>query len=285
MAGLALFGLLDANSKGLAESYSAAQALLIRHGTLLLLLLAARLVWQEAGGSLWTRHPWLHLTRALSMLGSGIGFFIAFRHLALADGYLVYFTAPFLTLLLARIFLDERIPRAAWLWCAVGFLGVVIALLPQLGQGDAASLTGFAAAMIGTLFYAVNITINRGLRRETGFARIILWPGVVGVLANAPFAAWHWVPPDALDWARLAANGVMAGAASVLLVLAFRHASAARLAPFEFVGLPISVFLDWSLFGTPPEPAVIAGGCVVVLSCIMSERAVMRAQSKPAGKT
>lgn len=279
MLALMLFGVLDANSKGLSTEFSAAQALLIRHGALLALLLAARLLWQGAGGMLWSRHPWLHATRAFSMLGSGICFFIAFRHLPLADGYLVYFTAPFLTLLLARIFLKERVPRAAWIWCAAGFAGVIVALSPQLGQGDAGSLTGFAAAMIGTLFYAVNITINRGLRMETGIARLILWPGVVGVLANLPFAAAQWVQPDAVQWARLIANGVLAGGAAVLLALAFRYATAARLAPFEFIALPWSVTLDWTVFGNAPEPAVILGGVIVVVACVMSERAVRRGQS------
>ena len=285
MGGLLIFGVLDANSKGLSVEFSAAQALLIRHATLLALLLAARMLWQGAGGTLWSRHPWLHATRAFSMLGSGISFFVAFRHLPLADGYLVYFTAPFLTLLLARIFLNERVPRAAWIWCATGFAGVLVALSPQLGQGDAGSLTGFAAAMLGTLFYAVNITINRGLRMEAGIARLILWPGVVGVLANAPFAAVHWVQPDALEWARLIANGVLAGTAAVMLALAFRHATAARLAPFEFIALPWSVALDWAVFGNAPEAAVILGGIIVVVACVMSERAVKRGQAKPPGKT
>ncbi|MCS6890090.1 MAG: DMT family transporter [Rhodovarius sp.] len=277
MAALMLFGLVDANSKGLAQQFSAAQALLIRHVALLLLLAAARALWHGAGGTLYSRHPWLHAARAFSMLGSGMCFFVAFRHLPLADGYLVYFTAPFLTLLLARLFLREEVPARAWLWVGVGFSGVLAALWPQLGEGEGASLTGFAAAALGTLFYAITITINRGLRMETGIARLILWPGVVGILASAPFAGWHWVAPDALQWLRLIANGVMAGAAAVLMALAFRHAPAARLAPFEFIALPWAVTLDLLLFGRPPEPAVIAGGVVVVLACVMSERAVRRA--------
>jgi drug/metabolite transporter (DMT)-like permease len=275
MAGIGLFGILDANSKILAGEYSAAQAIFLRHATLLMLLFLLRAAVREMGGPLRTQHPMLHALRAVAMLFSGVLFFIAFRHLPLADGYLVFFTAPFMTLVMAAVFLRERIPRAAWIWSGVGFGGVMVALAPQLGQGG--SLLGFGCALLGTLCYATNITINRGLRGEPGIARLVFWPSLFGLLATAPFAGVHWVTPDAEAWARFVSNGVLAGAATILLALAFRHATPARLAPFEFIALPWSVTLDLLVFGNAPGVEVIFGGLIVVLACVMSERAVARA--------
>lgn len=279
MTGIAMFGVLDANSKILSAEYSAAQAIFLRHVTLLVLLLGLRALWREAGGKLSTRHPFLHGLRAVAMLFSGLLFFLAFRHLPLALGYLVFFTAPFLTLVMAALFLREEVPRAAWIWSGVGFGGVIIALVPQIGGG--ASLLGLGYALLGTVCYATNITINRGLRAEAGLARLIFWPSLLGLLAMAPFAYSTWVPPDAEGWARLTVNGVIAGSATLLLALAFRHASPARLAPFEFIALPWSVVLDYAVFGNTPGLAVIMGGAVVVLACLMSERAVIAAARRP----
>lgn len=275
-----LFGILDANSKVLAGEYSAAQAVLVRHAVLLALLLGLRAVWPGAGGGLATRHPWLHLLRGLCMLGSGVGFYVAVRHMPLAMGYLVFFTAPFLMLALSGLLLREVVPRAAWGWCALGFSGVLLALLPQLGAG--ADWLGLGGAFFATLCYALNMIINRRLRAEQGFARLLLWPGLICILANAPFAWVHWVPPDAMDWLRLAVNGVLAGVAAVCLAYAFRHATPARLAPFEYVALPWSVALDFWVFGNVPAWPTLAGGVVVVAACVMSERA--RVQGKPTGK-
>ena len=103
---MALFALLDANSKLLAGRFGADQVLVIRYGTLLALLGGLRLFRRGAGGPIQTAHMGLHLLRALFMAGSAYGFFLAFRDIPLAEGYLVYFTAPFFTLLLAQ-------PRAA----------------------------------------------------------------------------------------------------------------------------------------------------------------------------
>lgn len=276
MAGIGLFGLLDANSKLLSTGFSASQTIFLRYAVLLALLFGARALVPGTGGPLATRHPGLHLIRAFSMLGAGTFFFLGFRHLPLADGYLIFFTAPFLTLIAAAVFLKERIPAAAWLWSAVGFLGVLTALWPQLGEGEG-SLLGFACAALGTLCYTTNITINRSLRGETGMARLVLWPAIVGGAATLPFAAWHWAPPTALEWAQPLVNGAVAGAATVCLALAFRVAPPARLAPFEFVALPWAVTLDLLVFGNSPSLPVLAGGAVVVMACVMSERAVSRA--------
>lgn len=274
-----LFGLLDANSKVLAGQYPAAQAILIRHAVLLGLLLAAWAIRPDLGGALGTRHPWLHLLRGLCMLGSGVGFYIAVRHMPLAMGYLVFFTAPFLMLALSRLLLHEAVPAAAWGWCGVGFGGVLLALLPQLGHG--ADWLGLAGALFATLCYAVNMIINRGLRAEQGFARLLIWPGILCILASAPFATEQWVAPGAMDWLRLSMNGIVAGVAAVCLAYAFRHAAPARLAPFEYVALPWSVTLDFVFFGNSPAWATLLGGAVVVAACVMSERA--RAQSKSGG--
>lgn len=274
MAGIGLFGLLDANSKLLAGDFPAAQAVFLRHAVLLVLLFSLRGIFGWPGEPLATQRWRLHALRAVSMLTAGLTFYIAVRYLTLADAYLIFFTAPFMTLVLAGVFLKERVPRAAWLWSGVGFGGVMIVLAPQLGEGG--SLLGFACALLGTVAYAVNITINRGLRGEPGIGRLVLYPALFGVLATGPFTFQLWVEPSALEWAQLILNGVLAGGATILLALAFRHGSPARLAPFEFIALPLSVTLDLLVFGNQPGIEVLLGGVVVVLACVMSERAVRR---------
>jgi hypothetical protein len=138
---------------------------------------------QGLGGSLGTAHPWLHLLRAAAMMGSGIGFFMALREIPMAEGYLVYFTAPFLTMAMAALLLGETPPRAVWLWSAVGFLGVLVAMAPGLQTGG--PLRAYAYAMLGTASYATVLTINRKLRQEAGVARLILWSALPGALVLA----------------------------------------------------------------------------------------------------
>ena len=127
--------------------------------------------------------------------------------------------------------------------------------------------------MLGTISYAIVLTINRKLRQEPGVARLILWSALPGALVLLPFAWDGWVMPDARDWVALSANGVLAGTSTICLALAFRHASAARLAPLEFSALIWAVGLDVALWGHWPSVTTLVGAAIVVCACIMSERA------------
>jgi len=281
VAAMALFALLDANSKLLSGTYPVEQVVAIRYATLLVVLFAARAVAPGLGGRLDTAHPFLHLARAGCMLGSGVGFFQALRTIPLAEGYLVYFTAPFLTLGLAALVLGERTGPAVWGWSLLGFAGVALAMWPGLSAEG--PWGAYLWALFATACYAAVLTINRLLRHETGAAALILWSSLPGLLVLAPFAALGWVAPDLPDLLALAANGLFAGAATLCLAIAFRHDSAARLAPLEFSALLFAVALDLAVWGVLPTAWTLAGAAIVVFALVMSQRAAA-AQGKPSGK-
>jgi len=276
VAAMALFALLDANSKLLAGRYGADQVLVIRYGTLLALLGILRLFWRDAGGPIRTAHTGLHLLRALCMAGSAYGFFLAFRDIPLAEGYLVYFTAPFFTLLLAALVLGERNGAAVWFWSAVGFLGVMVAMYPALASSGTSvefPLHAYAWAFLGTVTYAGFLTISRKLRAERNAARLIFWSSGPLFLAILPFAIAEWVTPNALDWLALIANGLFAGGATLALAIAFSIDRAARLAPLEFTALVFALLLDAAIWQLWPGGWTLAGATIVVFACLMSERA------------
>ena len=277
VTGIALFGILDANSKLLSGQYGMGQVVFLRYAALICIFLIAQGIRPGAGGALGTAHPRLHLLRAACMMVSAGGFFIAFRHITLAEGYLIFFTSPFWTLLLAAIVLREHVPPIAWVWCAVGFGGVLLAVAPKLAEGGTGSGIAYLAALAATLTYAVTLTINRSLRGEAGIARVLIWPTLVGLALFGPLAALEWVAPPAWDWMLLLLNGLFAGGAVVTTAIAFRYADSTRLAPFGFAGLPVSLILDYLIWDQRPETLTLLGGAVVVGACLMSERARRRA--------
>jgi drug/metabolite transporter (DMT)-like permease len=275
LAGIAVFGLLDANSKLLSGGYPVGQAVAMRYLVLLPLFFLMRGLWPGFGGEFRTARPVPHALRIVAMLVSAGAFFLGFRHIALAEGYLVFFTAPLMTLALAALALREPVPRLAWFWCAVGFTGVLLAVVPKLGGGG--SLAGYGWVLLGTIGFAVTQTVNRELKAEKGLAMLVVWPGIAALLVYGPLAIRDWVAPPPLDLAMLMANGVLAGAAVVLTAAAYRHADAARLGPYGYVALPVSGLLDLAIWGRLPDAPMLAGAAVVVFACLMSERARRRA--------
>ena len=283
LAGIGMFGLLDAGSKLLSAEYSVWQVLLVRFVTILAAVFALRAAMPGWGGPLLTRYPRLQTARAVVMLGSATCFFMAFSHLPLIEGYLVFFTAPFFVLALAALVLREPPARAAWGWAVVGFAGVAIGLAPGLAGGLSGAAVGYLWALAGTLCYAMVFTLNRALRHETGIVRVLVWPSVLGLAVMLLPGLLHWRMPEPWALALMVTNGVIVGAATVALAESFRHASAARLAPFGYSGLVWSTGFDLALWGHLPGWPMLAGAAVVVFACVMSERAA--SQENPSGKS
>ena len=282
LAGIALYSLLDANNKLMSGAFGVGQAAVFRYGTLLLLLAVAAVVTRGGLGPLRTDRPGMHALRTTAMMVAIAGFYLGFQRMPLADGYLLFFTAPFMTLALAAVALKERVPPAAWAWCGIGFGGVLLAMLPRLDSGG--SLAGFGFVLAGTIAFSVTQTVNRVLRHEHGLARILVWPSLAGVVLYAPLMLRDWVTPDPLGAFQLCLAGVFAGGATLFTAMAYRSADAARLGPYNYVAFPLAVLLDLLVWGQRPEPLTIAGGVVVVAACLMSERARRRALTEsPAG--
>ena len=270
LSALALFAVLDANSKVLSGGYHVSQVLAFRYAVLLALLGAARLARPRAGGSVATRRPGAQLLRSAFMVGSGAGFFLSLRSLPMAEGYLVYFTAPFMLLGLFRLLLKEPVPATAWIWCGVGFVGVLVALWPGLSAGGA--WAAYAWGLMGSFCHAMVLVMNRSLRDEPGMARVIFWSALPALPFLLPWTMVEWVTPSWGDALALSANGVLAGGATLCLASAFRHASAGRLAPLEFSALIFAVIADVTVWGVWPPLLVWIGAAIVAFAGVMAQR-------------
>ena len=67
------------------------------------------------------------------------------------------------------------------------------------------------------------------------------------------------------------------GAAILCTATAYRSADAARLGPYNYVALPVAVLLDLAIWDAWPAVLTVLGGVVVVVACLLSERARRRA--------
>jgi drug/metabolite transporter (DMT)-like permease len=281
LAGIGLFGAMDAINKTLSEHHTVWQALTVRFITLLTLVFLLRLVRPGWGGSLASRHKRVHAARAVAMLCSAVCFYKAFTTLPLVEGYLVFFTSPFFVMAMAATWLREAPRPAAWAWVAVGFGGVAIGLAPGLAGGLGGAAIGYAWAFAGTLCYSSVLVLNRQLRGDPGLISVLVWPAALGLVAVLPAGVSGWTAPTPLTWTLMLANGMLVGVATGALALAFRHATASRLAPFSYSGMVWSLFYDYAIWGHLPGWSMVVGAAVVVFACAMSERA----NQKPGGKS
>jgi drug/metabolite transporter (DMT)-like permease len=259
------FAVMDALVKTLTADYPVMQVVFLR-STASLLMVSAALPWFGGWAALrMTRLP-SHLLRAFYAFIATICFFYAFRHLPLADVYVVGHAAPFFVTALSVPLLGERVGPRRWAAVIVGFIGVLIVLQPW-SDGQAASSRDWApwAAAVGAaLFYALSVVQIRALSGSAGAAGMVVVFLGFAALAGAVISLPTWTPLAPTDYGLVALMGVFGVGGQVFMVLSYRLGPAALVAPFDYVALVWATALGFLLFGDVPTPAVVTGGAVII---------------------
>lgn len=228
------------------------------------------LVWLALRGDLATglkaKRPVLHIWRGLiGVTAMGCGF-AALGLLPLPEVTAIGFAAPMLTVLLAAVFLGERLRVFRMTAVLIGLVGVAIVLWPRLTLdtlGGSATL-GVALVLTSAVMRAMaQIQIRKMVAVEETSAIVFYFSltATVFSLATLPFG-WVWPAPEVL--AMLVGAGLLGGIAQIFLTSAYRFAGAAVVAPFDYASILFAILFGYWFFDEVPTSTVLVGSLIVV---------------------
>src|SRR6266851_3026470 len=166
------------------------------------------LVWQRRAVGIDVRNAGLALAAsALVLAGSMVAFILALGHAPVANVLIVFGATPFITALLARLFLGEPLHRHTVVAMAVAVVGLAISVASSLKAG---ALLGMAIAGIVVLCMSSNYVIVRH-RRDVGMAPALLLAGVISAIVALPFARPGDVGAPQMGWLLALGPGQLAG--------------------------------------------------------------------------
>lgn len=257
VAAIVLFTVMDALGKHLTASYPTAQVIWARFAgnmAIVLLVLAPRLRTVAR-----TRRPVVHVFRGLTQLGSIAFFFLALRHVGLAEATAIMDINPVLITLMAAIFLGESIGPRRIAGIVVALAGAMIIIRPGAGVLHPAAILPLAGAFV----YAAGAVLTR-LAREDSTATSVLWPTALCTLATSALVPFVWQPVAAGDLWAFVLIGLTGALAQTLLIRAYTLAEASSLAPFGYAGLIPAALWGWLFFDAVPDRWTILGAAVIV---------------------
>ncbi|MBC7906979.1 MAG: DMT family transporter [Rhodospirillaceae bacterium] len=259
VAAASVFATMDALVKWLVATYPVIQVMAFRSAFALVVVLP--LLWAGGWGQLVTRRKWAHLLRSVIGLVAVACFFQALDDLPLAQVTGIFFAAPLMMTALSVPLLKERVGPRRWAAVAVGFLGVLLIVRP-----DRALLNGgMAAALAGTVLYAVVMVLIRDMSRTEKTVTIVFWFSASSALVSGALAPFYWVPPSGWDFALLAAVGLLGGAGQLLATQAVRLAPVSVVAPFDYLHLVFATGYGWALWHDWPSVSTLAGSAVIMV--------------------
>ncbi len=262
------FTFMSAGIKWLGSDYPTGQIVFFRSAFALIPLL----VWLSLRGdliaSVRTNDLRSHVIRGLMGSCAMFAGFVALAYLPLSDAVVIGYVSPLLTVLLAAIFLGERIRVYRLSAVAIGFMGVVIMVSPHLGTASLsgnvhATTIGVAFGLLGACCAAgATIQVRRLTARESTGA-IVLYFTLLTTALGATTILLGWKVPSPSHFALLVAIGILGGIGQILMTQSYRYADASLIAPFDYTTMIWAFLLGWFLFGQLPSTAVVLGGVIV----------------------
>jgi drug/metabolite transporter (DMT)-like permease len=219
------------------------------------------------------------LVRTAFLVGAMTLYFVAIARIPLADALGAYFVAPIIATLLAAVALRERLDRRRLAAVLLGFAGALLVVRP----GTAGSAGTLIALASGGLM-ACYLVMTRATAQASPPLSTLTIQLVFGVLLLTPFVLFEWTTPSWEALALILLMGLLAAAANLMTISAFRLAQVSTLSPLVYLELLGATALGFALFGDLPSLTTWMGIAVIVaagLAVVTPRRAGRRSANRP----
>lgn len=269
---IGLFTALSALIKEVSEAVPAGEAVFFRS----FFAIPVIVVWLASRGELRhgliTKKPMFHVWRGLVGTSAMGMTFMGLELLPLPEVTAIGYATPIFTLILAAVFLGERIRLVRISAVAIGLLGVLIMISPRLGGGE--GLT--EGATLGVLL-VIGATVARGfvqihIRRmvqSEHTAAIVFYFSLTASGLSLLTMPFGWILPDAKTLVLLIGAGFVGGVAQILVTSSYRFAPASMLAPYDYVSMLFAIVIGYFWFAELPTLVMLSGALLVIFGNVL----------------
>jgi len=271
LSAVLLFVIMAALIKAASDVVPPGEAVFFRSFFALPIILGWIALRGELRTGLKTQNPMGHLWRGMFGVSAMACGFAGLGLLPLPEVTVLGYAAPILTVLFAALLLGERIRLIRMSAVVIGLVGVVIVMLPQLGNDEMGTAARWGVALVlasATLRALAHVHIRKLVQDETTSAVVFYFASTASIFAlmTAPFG---WVLPDALTAAQLIGAGLVGGVAQILLTSSYRHAEAAFLAPFDYASILFALVIGYTVFNEIPTIHTIIGSIIIIAAGVL----------------
>lgn len=214
-----------------------------------------------------TKRMPLLFVRAFAGLFTFVLMFVALKDMSLIGAMVLSQATPLFIPLIALAWLKEKITGMVWLSVAIGLVGVLIYLRPSptLLENPAALIATAAAFLAAIALISVH-QLAETEKPDT----ILFYYFLINTIAIAPFAIAQWQEPQGVEWLYLLGVGVTMALTQIFLILAYQHASAQRLASFNYSVVIFSGLIGWIVWNHVPDAISFLGILIICAGGLLS---------------
>ena len=257
---IGVFGVQDAISKVLVQTYSPFQITMMRYwgfAAFSLLLVMRQAPLRQALSS---KVPMWQVLRGVLLMSDIWLFALALRTVPLGELQAITVVYPLLVTLFAIPILGEKVGVFRFVAVAVGFAGALVILRP----GGLPLDWGVGFALASASLYALYIVMTRKVSQHDSAATSMTYAAIIGLVLSGVVGVFFWQP---MAWSDVVLTIVIMAttcAGHGLMVFALSMAPASVVQPFNYFSLPWAIVLSALVFGHWIDPVSLVGAAIIV---------------------
>jgi S-adenosylmethionine uptake transporter len=226
--------------------------------------------------SKWPSRPtlWIHVSRSVVVTVMAVLFFWGIGRVPLAQAIALTFIAPLIAMLLAPLFLKEKLAGRSIAGAVAAFAGVVVIVLGQArAEVRPDVLLGIAAILGSAVCYSGNILMMRWQALAARPLEINFFQSVVVLLlwtAALPLIGPQNWPQGQVGWIIVAS--LLSTSGGLLFAWAYARGEASYLAVTEYSAFIWASALGWLVFRERVSLYTLAGAVLIVGGCLVAAR-------------
>jgi drug/metabolite transporter (DMT)-like permease len=268
IASALIFAVMSALVRYLGAAYPVGQVVFFRSAFAIVPVVVIYAWRRELGAAIRMGRPFGHAGRGITAIGGMFCNFSALARLPIVDATAISFAAPLMTVAMAALLLKERVRIYRWSAVIIGFLGVLVMLVPHLEIGGAMAVQAGGAigalfGLAGAFFSSLSVIQTRHLTKSETTSSIVFYFSLICAFAGLATWPFGWNTPSGTELAALIGIGICGGLAHIVLTESYRWAPASLVAPFDYTSMLWALVLGYLAFGEFPTALGFLGAAII----------------------
>ncbi|KGJ87751.1 DMT family transporter [Colwellia psychrerythraea] len=218
----------------------------------------------------------LHLFRNVSHFLAQYGWFFGIGLLPLAEVFALEFTVPIWTMLIASIFLNEKVTVNKLIAIFLGTLGVIAIVQPGYALIDFAAMVVLGSAVC----FAISHSTTKYLAKTESPLTILLYMCVIQLPIGLLLSWSNWLWPKGEQWLWLVVIGLSALFAHFCLAKTMQYAEITTIITLDFFRLPLIALVGVGFYNESFELPLLIGGALMLIGNLIGVGGLSNSKEK-----
>lgn len=202
-----------------------------------------------------------HMFRNIFHILGQYGWIVGILHLSLAEVTAIEFSVPIWILIIAALFLKEKLTTSKIISMLLGFGGVLVIIKPGIEMINTSS----TLVLLSAISYAIAHISTKQLTKTYNPLDIVFMMCIIQAPISFCLAIPTLIPPTFKDISLLIIISLSALSAHFAMSKAMKQADISAIISIDYLRLPILIIIGILFYKETFEPIYLIGGMLIIL--------------------